>query len=137
MRVKLTAFAVSSAFVTMAGGLLGYYLTARESTSYSIVDTLNYASMVVVGGLSSAGGVVLGALFFYAFPVIADWALDNVPIISDIEFLRIHQSALQLGVFGVATIIVLVFFPEGLIGIVRRLDAWTRRAFRRRKMPES
>lgn len=116
-KTKLLSFAVSSAFVSLTGVLGSYFIRARGEDSFPFSVVLFYAIMIIVGGLSSMKGAVLGALFFYLAPVFFDWARADWPVISDIKFLQDYQNETNLAVFGILIIVVLVLRPSGLAGI--------------------
>lgn len=123
-RTKLTAFAVSSALVALAGALNGYYLSAASESSFPITLTINFAIMIVVGGFSSLQGAVFGAFFFQSLPVITKWARAEVGVIKDIKFVTKHGPIIDNMIFGALIVIVLVFKPEGLSGVWRSIRNW-------------
>jgi branched-chain amino acid transport system permease protein len=116
-RTKLTSFAVSSAFVAMAGALGSYYIGARGEDSFPFHVVLNFAIMVIVGGFSSTQGAIFGAFFFYLVPVFFDWLRAEAPIIQNIGFLQSYKNETNLMVFGILIVIVLVLRPSGLHGM--------------------
>ena len=116
-KTKLLAFAVSSAFVSLTGVLGSYYVRARGEDSFPFSVVLFYAIMIIVGGLGSMKGAVLGSLFFYMAPVFFDWARADFPIIKDIQFLQDFQNETNLAIFGILIIVVLVLRPSGIAGI--------------------
>jgi hypothetical protein len=69
-RVKLTAFAISGAIAGLAGGLLaGLYVTFGPDR-FGATESLQAIAIVVIGGLGSVTGAVLGALFVVGIPVL-------------------------------------------------------------------
>lgn len=131
-RSKLYAFAVSSAVVAMSGALGSYFLGARGEDSFDIQLVLDYAIIIVVGGFSSIQGAVFGSVFFWALPEWFKWAREEVPLISDIEFLSDHASEIDLAIKGLLVVIVLVFKPEGLTGVWKDAKALPSRLRARR-----
>lgn len=116
-RSKLVVFAVSSAFVAMAGAVSGYFLGARVEDSFPVSVVLDYAVMIVVGGFSSLAGGVIGAFFFYVTPLVIAWLLKTVPGVSSIQFLQANNSEINLGLFGLLIVVILVWRPGGLISL--------------------
>lgn len=116
-RAKLTSFAVSSAFVSLAGALGSYYIGARGEDSFPFEVVLNYAIMVIVGGFASSQGAVLGAFFFYMAPVFFDWLRAEAPLLQDVGFLQQYKNETNVMVFGLLIVLVLVRRPTGLAGI--------------------
>ena len=62
-RYKLTAFVLSSAITAVAGSLIGYYRVFVSMDAFTLNLTMEYVAMVIIGGMGSMLGVVLGALF--------------------------------------------------------------------------
>src|SRR5207302_2496315 len=76
---KLTAFAVSSFIVGVAGALWGFvYLSSWEPLAFDIDRSLQLLFMVIIGGLGSILGCFLGAGFFPILPIIVNLILTHV-----------------------------------------------------------
>jgi branched-chain amino acid transport system permease protein len=103
-RYKVTAFAISAFYAAVAGGLFAYLVRYINPESFSVGLSISFLSMVVIGGLGTIGGSILGAAFYVIVP----------------ELLRGIKDAPGL-VFGLLLVIVMVFMPQGLWGMVRRL----------------
>jgi branched-chain amino acid transport system permease protein len=115
-RSKLLAFAASSAFVSLAGALSSFYLGARGEDSFPFLVVLNYAIMIIVGGISSMTGAVFGAFFFYLAPLLFRWATVHTPGLRSIEPLQRYESELHLAIFGALIITILILRPSGIVG---------------------
>src|SRR5262249_48926105 len=68
VRVKMTAFAISGWIAGVAGGLLVGLLTTTSPGDYPAAESLRVISIVVIGGLSSIGGALLGAFWVVGLP---------------------------------------------------------------------
>lgn len=113
-RLKLGAFVISGALAGMAGGLYVVSQGGVATDAYAPEVSLRLFSMVVIGGLGSLPGAVLGAVYVRGaeFFLPAGWTL----IAS-----------------GGGILLLLMFIPEGLSGIMYRVrDAYLRRVARRR-----
>ncbi len=117
-RYKLLIFVVSSTMTSVAGCLLAYYRGFVSVEAFSLYLTIDYVAMVIIGGLGSMLGVVLGALFVITFPYVIEGLLRVLPIPAGIanEIFAINYAA-----FGLVMILFLVFEPLGLVGIWRRV----------------
>ena len=115
-RSKLLAFSASSAFVALAGALSSFYLGARGEDSFPFLVVLNYAIMIIVGGISSMTGAVFGAFFFYLAPLLFRWATVHTPGLRSIETLQRYESELHLAIFGALIILILIRRPMGIVG---------------------
>ena len=118
-RYKLTAFAIGSFYAGVAGALLGYFYRAMTPEYFTLTLSIFYLAAIIVGGLGSMLGTILGALFMTLVPellravvsFIAQWAPRAVEIL----------SPMQEMVFGILIIGFLVFEPHGLTEIWRRV----------------
>ena len=115
---KLTAFAVSSFFVGVAGALIfGVYLGAAEaSEAFGINKSFLVLFMVIIGGLGSILGSFLGAAFLVVLPVMLKLFL--VDIFGWPADLARH---LEVMVIGALIIIVLIFEPHGIAALWRTI----------------
>lgn len=105
---KILAFGASAFFVGMAGALWGYQLTyLKPSAFFAVLTSANMVLMAVVGGRGTIAGPVLGAFVM----VIAQ------------EIFVTYFGATELNVAGTGLflLIVLLFFPEGIVGTLRRV----------------
>ncbi|MBX3599251.1 MAG: branched-chain amino acid ABC transporter permease [Rubrivivax sp.] len=119
LRYKLAAFAIGSFYAGVAGALLAYYYRAMTPEYFTLQLSIFYLAAIIVGGLGSTLGSILGAVFMTLVPealraivsFIAQWAPRAVEILSPI----------QQVVFGLLIIGFLVFEPHGLLEIWRRV----------------
>jgi branched-chain amino acid transport system permease protein len=102
-RYKVIAFALSAFYAAVAGGLFAYLVRYIHPENFSVGLSIAFLSMVVIGGLGTIGGSVVGAAFYVIVP----------------ELLRGIKDAPGL-VFGLLLVIVMVLMPQGLWGLARR-----------------
>ncbi len=117
-RYKLTAFVLSSAMTGVAGSLIAYYRGFVSMDAFTLNLTIEYVAMVIIGGLGSMLGVVLGALFVVTFPYVIEGALHIFPIP---QSMANEVFAINFAAFGLIMILFLVFEPLGLVGIWHRV----------------
>lgn len=112
LRTKLLAFAIGAFYAGVAGGLLGYFYGAITPDYFVLTLSVFYLAAVIVGGLGSVLGSVLGALFMTFVPE----ALRLIAHASSQRFPGVAGLLLPLGqvVFGALIIGFLVFEPHGL-----------------------
>jgi branched-chain amino acid transport system permease protein len=103
-RYKVIAFAISAFYAAVAGGLFAYLVRYIHPENFSVGLSIAFLSMVVIGGLGTIGGSIVGAAFYVIVP----------------ELLRGIKDAPGL-VFGLLLVIVMVLMPQGLWGLARRL----------------
>jgi len=114
-RYKVLAFAISSFFIGIAGALLAHYTMIVSPEFYSVDVSIEYLAMILVGGLGSVFGSILGALFITLLPVGLDIMIDFLTMFMP----NIYQilSAFKELVFGLVIILFLIFEPGGLAHI--------------------
>jgi branched-chain amino acid transport system permease protein len=108
---KLTAFAVSSFFVGVAGALWGFvYLSSWEPAAFSIDRSFQLLFMIIIGGLGSIMGSFLGAAFIVVLPIF----LDNLPYLFGIPVDTALAAHLAFMIFGILIVFFLIVEPHGL-----------------------
>lgn len=114
--LKVTAFAVGSAYAGLAGALLAYHLGFIGAESFGVSVSITVLAMIVLGGLGSLPGAVVGALVLSLLP----------------EVLR-PLASYRLTLYGALLAFVIAYRPGGLLGggTVPRLP-WARLARRPR-----
>ncbi len=118
---KLSAFVISSAMAAIAGALFAYYRGFVSVEAFSLFLTIQYVAMIVIGGMGSLLGALLGAVFVTLFPYLIEATLLKLPraqSYADILF------AVNYAAFGVVMILFLLLEPLGLVGIWRRVQAY-------------
>ena len=108
---KLTAFAVSSFIVGVAGALWGFvHLGSWEPAAFNIDRSFQLLFMVIIGGLGSIMGSFFGAAFIVVLPIV----LDNLPYWFGIPIDTALASHLTFMIFGALIVFFLIVEPHGL-----------------------
>jgi branched-chain amino acid transport system permease protein len=118
---KLLAFVISSAMAAVAGALFAYYRSFVSVEAFSLFLSIQYVAMIIIGGMGSLLGALLGALFVTLFPYLIEAALLRLP---DAQSYAGVLFAVNYAAFGVVMILFLVFEPQGLVGIWRRIQTY-------------
>jgi branched-chain amino acid transport system permease protein len=120
-RAKLSAFVVSSTLTALAGCLLAYFRGFVSAEAFSLYLTIQYVAMIIIGGMGSILGAVLGTVFVVLFP----YAIDGgMALLGLSERLSSVVFAVNYSAFGLVMILFLVFEPQGLVGLWRRMQNW-------------
>lgn len=110
--LKVKVFAISAAFSAVGGFFLAEYLLLASPEQYSIVQSLYFLLMVVVGGTRSLPGAVIGAAFVTVVPQL----LPDLP--------REQQI-----LFAASYLVIVVFVPDGLGGVISSIWKRVRASF--------
>lgn len=125
-RQKVAVFAISSAMVGFAGGLLAYYTLNVEAGAYTLTLAIQFIAMVILGGLGSMPGALLGTGVIVAIPYVLQQIGGSNSL--GTGWWTTNSLYVESGVFGLIILLTLVYEPEGLAHLAR---AGVRRARRR------
>jgi len=116
-RYKLLAFMISSSMTSVAGCLFAYYRGFVSIEAFDLFLSIQYVAMIIIGGMGSLLGALLGAAFVTLFPYGIESALRLLP---NVQKLAGDVFAVDYAAFGVVMILFLLLEPLGLVGIWRR-----------------
>lgn len=98
-RFKVLSFVISSMFAGIAGGLFGHFTMYLHPNSFTFIKSIEIIIMIVIGGLGSIPGAVLGATLYTVL----------------LEVFREFQSY-RLVIFSICLIMIMIYRPEGILG---------------------
>jgi branched-chain amino acid transport system permease protein len=104
IKFKLLAFAMGAAVGCLSGALFAVQIGSIASASFTIIVSITVLAVVILGGMGSIPGVVVGTLLLIGLPGLLD------------EF-----EEYRLLIYGAALILVMVLRPQGLVPNVRRM----------------
>ena len=105
-RYKIVAFVLAGSYAGLAGSLLAHDIKFISPDSYSFDQSVVFLVMLILGGSSSISGALIGALLLTMLP----------------EVLRPLKSS-YIMVYGAAVIAMIVFMPQGLVGLFNAMRA--------------
>jgi branched-chain amino acid transport system permease protein len=115
MYAKLSAFAVSSFIVGVAGALWAFiYLGAWEPAAFSVDQSFKMLFMVIIGGMGSIMGGFFGAAFIVVLPIFLNQFLPVLAALFGAEISTAALSHVELMVFGGMIVWFLIVEPHGL-----------------------
>jgi branched-chain amino acid transport system permease protein len=123
-RYKLLAFMVSSTLASVSGSLLAYYSSVVTVETYTIDLAVAYIAMIIVGGMGSIFGALLGSAFITLLPFAVDALFSYLP--RDWRF-GSTIFGVKVGAIGVCIILFLLLEPKGLAEIWRRIETYFER----------
>ncbi|MBV9466247.1 MAG: branched-chain amino acid ABC transporter permease [Solirubrobacterales bacterium] len=118
VRTKLMAYAIGATFGGMSGAFLGTYYTEVNAGQFQFGFSIFVLAMVIIGGLGSIWGAVVGGLLL---GYINNWlipdVLNNLPSKLGLNF---PLTEVEFGIFGFLLVMVMVLRPQGLVPERRR-----------------
>jgi branched-chain amino acid transport system permease protein len=141
-RWKLYAFAASGAITSVAGSLFAYLVGRADYQGYDLNLSISLVTMIYIGGIRSRLGALLGAIVITALPYVLqlnlrDW-LSSVGLPAD--WYVTNASNVNAGLFSLIFLLVVLFEPRGLHGLLLRVERLVRRVWTvvaRRREPAS
>jgi branched-chain amino acid transport system permease protein len=109
-RAKVISFVVSSAMAGVAGGLFAHYLMYVHTNSFTFLKSFEIIIMIVIGGLGSISGSVLGAVLFIGLT----------------EGLR-EFAQYRMILFSLLLVVIMIVRPQGILGHREFVTFLTRR----------
>jgi branched-chain amino acid transport system permease protein len=121
--LRLKAFALSSSIAAMAGALYAYFMSNATSEAFGINFAIQFIAMIIIGGMGSLGGALIGAAVWLLLPSIisgfASQASDSTGLVR--LLLVEHKAQLVQVIFGMMIILLLIFAPGGIAAIGQKL----------------
>lgn len=113
-RYKELAFVISSFFTGVGGGLLAMFMRSIDSKTFSIALTYDILLIVVLGGIGSVTGSVLGSFLVTAG---REWLrfFDNPLTIAGIQ-IPLFRSGFRMVIFSILLMVVVLFYSRGIMG---------------------
>jgi branched-chain amino acid transport system permease protein len=132
-RHKVLSFVISSAFAGVAGGLFALLQGAVNPNDFKFDVSIQVIIMIIVGGLGSVWGAVVGAVFYTVMLEVL-----RGPMVGFAELIGYSESAaqgaagsLRLMTFSLMLVVLMILRPQGLLGddepSLARVRAWIRK----------
>lgn len=100
--IKILAFTMAAVYSTIAGSLYAHYIGFINPSAYNLEFSINYVVMLVIGGIGSVPGNIIGAIVVTIVP----------------ELLRFMQNYYWL-VFSIITLLFVIFLPYGITSLFK------------------
>lgn len=117
---KTLAFSLSALYAGIGGALYAHLILFVSIDNFTLLQSISFIVMIVVGGLGSIMGSVLGAIFITGLPELITFAKDGLP-----ETIR-NAPGLQAAVYGIILILFVIFKPTGFFGLWMKIKIWWR-----------
>jgi branched-chain amino acid transport system permease protein len=131
---KNVALAISAALTALAGGLYAMFVKFIDpNIAFGIDVSVQIVLICIIGGIGTILGPVIGAMVLVPLSEILrnPRGLVQIGVLAPgsrfVEFVEAHLSNAHLLVYGILVVVVILFAPEGVLGVIRRVAARARR----------
>ena len=115
---KALAFAISAGMTGLAGALFAHYVRFLAPDAFDVLLSVQFVTIVFVGGLGSLHGAIFGALFVRLLPQFIAIVRDDLP------FGIGRMPGLEPSLFGLVLVLVILFQPGGIYGLWQKTKHW-------------
>lgn len=124
-RYKTIAFAVSSFYAGIAGALLFTIPGVIEPANFNLFLSVTYIAMVLIGGVATIAGSIIGAAFITLLPRFIELASDYLPLLDFSASGLLTPTEAERILFGLLIILFIILEPLGLYGLwIRVRNYW-------------
>ena len=109
-RYKIIAFGLSAFYTGVAGCLFGHFMKYIGPENFTLLDSIGFIVMILIGGLGTLQGAVLGSVFITFLPEFIRLGKDFLPSIIK------EQSGIQPLVYSLIMIFFIIYEPHGIYG---------------------
>ncbi|WP_228473839.1 branched-chain amino acid ABC transporter permease [Streptomyces calidiresistens] len=134
-RYRGAVFILSSMYAGLAGVLLALIFQRTVPSYFGLILALEYLAMIVIGGLGTVGGAVLGAFFVTVIPQVLTRYSEALPLVSAPGTGGVAPGEVSRYLYGAAVVAAVLFLPGGLARLPAVLRA--RRARRRARTTDT
>jgi branched-chain amino acid transport system permease protein len=120
---RAAAFTVSSMYAGVAGVFLALAFGRIVPDSFNFLYSIDFLVMIVIGGLGSIGGAVVGAVIVSALPQVLLHYADRLPLVASPGSDGLQSGDAARFLYGAAVVVVLIFASDGLAGLRHRFRA--------------
>lgn len=117
-KYKTLAFAISAGITGLAGALFAHYVRFLAPDAFDVLLSVQFVTIVFVGGLGSLRGAILGAIFVRLLPQAIAIVRDDLP------FGIGRLPGLEPSLFGLVLVLVILFQPGGINGLWLKTKLW-------------
>ena len=119
---RVMSFGLSALYAGIGGALFGHYLGFVSVEGFTIILSIQFLAIIIIGGLGSIYGTLLGTIFMVLLPEVMEWSVHlfsgAMPeLIQSLAYIK--EMAI-----GLAIILFLIFEPEGLAHRWQRIKAY-------------
>jgi branched-chain amino acid transport system permease protein len=109
-RTQVMAYVISAACAGLAGSLFAYWVTVTSPSGFTLNLSLSLLTAIVIGGLGSLSGAVLGSFILVYLPVWTGGLASSLNLSSNVA------NNVPLAIYGIVLIVAILVFPRGIAG---------------------
>lgn len=117
-KYKMIAFTTSAFFAGIAGSFYAHYVTYIDPQSFTFDESIQILSMVILGGMGSIPGAIIGAVILVSVP----------------ELLRSVQEY-RMVIYGLVLVIMMLTRPQGILGDIK-ISKWMKKRLDKKSQKE-
>ena len=119
---RVMSFGLSALYAGIGGALFGHYLGFVSVEGFTIILSIQFLAMIIIGGLGSISGTLMGVVFMVLLPETMEWSMklfsDSMPsLLQSLAYIK--EMAI-----GLAIVLFLIFEPDGLAHRWQRIKAY-------------
>ncbi|WP_329093415.1 branched-chain amino acid ABC transporter permease [Streptosporangium sp. NBC_01469] len=120
-RYRAGVFVLSSMYGGLAGVLIALVFQRTVPDYFGLLLSLDYLAMIIIGGLGSVAGAVIGAFFISMLPQLLSRYSDALPLVAEPGSGGVSPAEAARILYGAAVVVIVLFLPGGLLGLAGRL----------------
>lgn len=120
-RYRAGVFVLSSMYGGLAGVLIALVFQRTVPEYFGLLLSLDYLAMIIIGGLGSVAGAVIGAVFISMLPQLLTRYSDALPLVAEPGSGGVSPAEAARILYGAAVVVIVLFLPGGLFGLAGRL----------------
>ena len=123
-RWRISAMVISSAVIGGEGALNFYFSGTSSTSQFTLLISIQFVAMLLIGGIDTIWGPVLGAATVVMLPI---WSKNAVSALGGTDFASQHGGQVSQAIYGLLVMVALVLARDGLNGLARSAWAGVRR----------
>ncbi|MFC7643337.1 branched-chain amino acid ABC transporter permease [Streptosporangium lutulentum] len=116
-RYRAGVFVLSSMYGGLAGVLIALVFQRTVPEYFGLLLSLDYLAMIIIGGLGSVAGAVIGAVFISMLPQVLTRYSDALPLVAEPGSGGVSPAEAARLLYGAAVVVIVLFLPGGLFGL--------------------
>jgi branched-chain amino acid transport system permease protein len=128
-RTQVLAYMISAACAGLAGSLFAYWVTVTSPSGFTLNLSLSLLTAIVIGGLGSLAGAVIGSFILVYLPVWTGGFASSLNLSSNVA------NNVPLAIYGIVLIVAILVFPRGIAGGIGSIARGATRIIRSSRGP--